>query len=548
MALHVDKPRADPWWQIIHESSDEVEKPVDNAVKRTISKFQSWSLGEMERRLKKNQQSAAVDAVDWKGFQESLEQELHQRIQRSMKKTARESANKLGLDFDPSDKKLLRAAKLRARKSARLITNESRQALKETIKEYSKQGLTPRQIRSRVRPMLGLTRRQAYSLRHQEKLMRAKGASHAQIQKKLKGLSKRYAKQRSSYIARFEGLGASQQGADTVISTAMAEGDIEHVEKKWIRAARDSCQICRRLNGQRVEFNARFIDPKTKKRYDNPPDPHGNCRCGLHYYFKKVPQGQHVAASEFFHAQHDQKSHGRRKKGGRPKGLPPGAVPLDTMAPNRLGRKAGPDEIPHLDGLAPHQVAMIGEFETQVFGDDIENVMSVSGPEPDMPEGGFIIGRNSGDSHSVRMSKHEMLITQLDGNAVVSHNHPGEGISFSAQDIRIAKELDVAEIRVTAHIKNGGPYDGAVTYRLKRPTHGWYGVKEPPKTFADDAIDEFMPFMHEVQKSGGFPKIADGEHVSWHRAVKKYAKKSRLKYSRTIVKDDGSIYVDEVGG
>ena len=64
----------------------------------------------------------------------------------------------------------------------------------------------------------------------------------------------------------------------------------------------------------------------------------------------------------------------------------------------------------------------------------------------------------------------------------------------------------------------------------------------------DDAIDEFMPFMHEVQKSGGFPKIADGEHVSWHRAVKKYAKKSRLKYSRTIVKDDGSIYVDEVGG
>ena len=314
MALHVDKPRADPWWQIIHESSDEVEKPVDNAVKRTISKFQSWSLGEMERRLKKNQQSAAVDAVDWKGFQESLEQELHQRIQRSMKKTARESANKLGLDFDPSDKKLLRAAKLRARKSARLITNESRQALKETIKEYSKQGLTPRQIRSRVRPMLGLTRRQAYSLRHQEKLMRAKGASHAQIQKKLKGLSKRYAKQRSSYIARFEGLGASQQGADTVISTAMAEGDIEHVEKKWIRAARDSCQICRRLNGQRVEFNARFIDPKTKKRYDNPPDPHGNCRCGLHYYFKKVPQGQHVAASEFFHAQHDQMSHGRKGK------------------------------------------------------------------------------------------------------------------------------------------------------------------------------------------------------------------------------------------
>ena len=33
MALHVDKPRADPWWQIIHESSDEVEKPVDNVVR-----------------------------------------------------------------------------------------------------------------------------------------------------------------------------------------------------------------------------------------------------------------------------------------------------------------------------------------------------------------------------------------------------------------------------------------------------------------------------------------------------------------------------------
>lgn len=328
MALHVPRSPADPWWRIVHASADLTEAGIQRSVTKVVKSFRRSSLGALEKAVGKGQLSSAVQSVNWKGFEKDLHGQLEKRILRSMRESGLRSATKLNIDFDPNDRALLKAANLKAKNAARLISNESRAAANKAVRQMQKEGLSPRQISRRLRPMLGTTQRQTNSMLLQAKALKAKGRSQIQIDRKLTQLSNRYGKHRARNIARFEGLGAGQYGADSVIASAMEQGQIEKVEKKWVRANADACPICKRLNGQRVGFDRKFIDRKTSKKYDAPPEPHGNCRCGLHYYFKKIPKAEWIAASEMFHlpGRHDQSSHGRKKGTTGIKGLR-GSIP-----------------------------------------------------------------------------------------------------------------------------------------------------------------------------------------------------------------------------
>ena len=139
-----------------------------------------------------------------------------------------------------------------------------------------------------IRPMVGLTARQATSnLRYYENL-RNNGVS----EKRAKDLSVRYAARQHRYrgynIARTELAFAYNKGADDAVRQAQAAGYMGETVKEWSTALDERvCDTCRALEGKRIAMDDEF-DFKTRLEYREPgikrtPPAHPSCRCAVKY-------------------------------------------------------------------------------------------------------------------------------------------------------------------------------------------------------------------------------------------------------------------------
>jgi len=184
------------------------------------------------------------------------------------------------------------------------ITENSREAIRQTILDAFKNGGHPYEQAREIRNVIGLTTNQQKAVenfrsalenpstipdalsrslrdgRYDPTLLRAAqnqtNLSQAQIDKMTDRYSQRYLKYRAETIARTETVRASNAGQREVWSQAKDQGLLgDNAMRVWIVSGDDrTCGDCEDLDGEMAGLNEEFAPGIM-----SPPDPHPDCRC-----------------------------------------------------------------------------------------------------------------------------------------------------------------------------------------------------------------------------------------------------------------------------
>lgn len=170
-----------------------------------------------------------------------------------------------------------------ARQAARFVSgvsSETRQAIRAVMTEAFKAQIPVREAAKLIRPVIGLTKRQAKAVVRQRQADLAKGLAAERAQARANRYAEQLLKQRALMIARTETIAASTQGQITLWQEAKAQGLIPpQAEAVWITTDDDrTCPICLAFDGQTQPIGTFF----TVAEISVPgPPAHPNCRCAL---------------------------------------------------------------------------------------------------------------------------------------------------------------------------------------------------------------------------------------------------------------------------
>ena len=176
------------------------------------------------------------------------------------------------------------------------ISGETRKAISSLIEKAVLEGWSPDELGRAIRPLIGLTERQAqanlrYYQNMKESLLKNNpGMREATAAKRAREAAERYAKrqlrQRAHTIATTVLAYAYNRGAYEGIKQAQAQGLIGKVVKVWSTAADEQiCEICGGLNGSEVGLDDDFeFSGKVLFAGQNMlPPAHPRCRCAVEY-------------------------------------------------------------------------------------------------------------------------------------------------------------------------------------------------------------------------------------------------------------------------
>lgn len=292
MALFTKNPPVSPWWRIAHAASDKSALSIRQGFSRAANAIEV-DAKLLNAEIKRGRYARAADAFDWKGFEGNLAKELESRTMKAAERSAKATAKRLGIK-PPSLDSMRATVRARAKATAKQMAKESRTALKESMRRLREQlGRSSAQTASRARQLAGLNRKQASSVVTRLSSLIDEGASPRKRDVATRKLIKGHRRNRSTLVARHEGLTAAEDAQEAAILAAESEGMITGVTQRWV-SIRDKRRdpVCARLHGQKVPIGKAFKDPLTGITYMKPPQPHGLCRCGRQYSFRQTAKAK----------------------------------------------------------------------------------------------------------------------------------------------------------------------------------------------------------------------------------------------------------------
>lgn len=184
------------------------------------------------------------------------------------------------LVFDAADPA---TAAIAARSSAALVTNvtaETRKAIRSVVSQAFRERITVRETAKLIKPMIGLTDRQALAVLKRRQTLINAGLKPAAISKDLARYTATLLKQRAEMIARTEIQRANTEGQLSAWRAARDQGLLSaNLAKVWIVTPDDRlCPQCEPLDGQQAALDGTF--ETGIGRVDGPPL-HPLCRCAL---------------------------------------------------------------------------------------------------------------------------------------------------------------------------------------------------------------------------------------------------------------------------
>lgn len=185
----------------------------------------------------------------------------------------------LQLDFNTTNPL---ATNWAAEHSGRLIVEidgATRRAIQQIIAEGFEEGLPPRLMARRIRPLVGLTSRQTRAVRNLRLRLAAEGVSNSAIERAASRYARRLHLGRVINIARTETIDSACEGQRQLWLQARENGLLTGAEKReWIVTPDDRlCPICRRMAGQLRGLTEPF-DAGPFGRVMG-PTAHPQCRC-----------------------------------------------------------------------------------------------------------------------------------------------------------------------------------------------------------------------------------------------------------------------------
>lgn len=169
-------------------------------------------------------------------------------------------------------------------------TNEQKKAINALIQKAAVlEDVTVDELSRAIRPLIGLTQRQAVANLNFYNALRANGFSHKQAQEKSLQYAERQHRYRAMVIARTELANAYNNGEYLAVKQAQNDGLMGTVRKRWVTAGDDRvCEYCKAVDGAEVEIDELFPILGGK----NTPTAHPSCRCSVIYIEIEPPQYQ----------------------------------------------------------------------------------------------------------------------------------------------------------------------------------------------------------------------------------------------------------------
>lgn len=203
-------------------------------------------------------------------------------VERGAAAAEQQIAERIGISgmFNIVSPRAIEAARLEGARLIVEVTDQTKQAVRMVITRAMREGIPPREAAELIRPLVGLTERQAGAVFNYRGSLAAAG----QATDRIGGLANTYAerlhRQRALLIARTETIRASNSGQQAAWEAAEESGLLTGVtEKRWSAAPSErTCPICRALDKQRIPLRGVFTS--IKGQIDKPPA-HPACRCRM---------------------------------------------------------------------------------------------------------------------------------------------------------------------------------------------------------------------------------------------------------------------------
>lgn len=186
-------------------------------------------------------------------------------------------------------------------RSAELVTNccqEQKEAIRYLVSEATiNYQMTPVETARYIRPTIGLTKPQAEAnLKHYQAIKEQLKTEHPRmkaenIEKKARHSAARYAEKQHRYraetIAQTEVAKGFNEGNDAFVREAIKKNLMPKMNKVWVVANTNACEICKRMAGMTIEMDSKFstdYGKKTKRTVTaSIPPAHPRCRCAVKY-------------------------------------------------------------------------------------------------------------------------------------------------------------------------------------------------------------------------------------------------------------------------
>ena len=159
------------------------------------------------------------------------------------------------------------------------VTTETRNALRAIVRRAFEDGLTSRDTSALIRPLIGLTERQAVAvLNYRASLLDQLPV--ARVNQLADAYAAKLLRQRAAVIARTEIMAAANEGQAALWQQAVERKLLPHDQKRrWIVTPDDRlCPICRSMRNQVRGLSEPFVVPDAGATVMVPPL-HPQCRC-----------------------------------------------------------------------------------------------------------------------------------------------------------------------------------------------------------------------------------------------------------------------------
>jgi hypothetical protein len=172
------------------------------------------------------------------------------------------------------------AAKGSAAKLVTRVTTDTRKAIRALVAKSFEQGIDSRETAKQIRPLIGLTERQATAVLNARAKWARLGFKPDRIARESKRYTEKLLKQRATTIARTELSMASTSGQIAAWKDAKSQGLIsDRMRMTWIVTPDDRlCPTCAPLEGHQAGLDGTFA---TAVGPVPGPPAHPNCRCAV---------------------------------------------------------------------------------------------------------------------------------------------------------------------------------------------------------------------------------------------------------------------------
>lgn len=289
-AVAKSRPASDPIWSRAHGPADAEVASMEAAWLEAVARMQgSMPLAAVRRALASGDVEAAIRAIDW---QKALDDPLMEVWRPALRRAAAIAAQRAVVEvpqrfgirfgFDLRDPGFYRAVDAHAMRLVREVSDSTRKALGEIVKQAYADGLHPYQFADTIRQTVGLTNRmQGAVLRYRAGLLKD-ATTRTQVER-VDRLVERYAERlhrnRARLIARTETLRASNTGRYATFDQAADAGYVARgtATVEWLTAEDERvCPVCAPMDGTTTPLDHPF---QTDLGAFLHPPIHPACRC-----------------------------------------------------------------------------------------------------------------------------------------------------------------------------------------------------------------------------------------------------------------------------